>query len=104
MALGAHITLLHIKTLDSSASNNEILIRMDQTAVASRLPVYEKVIYEANDVESGIETYCYNHKTGLLALESKGRTGLIKWLSGCISADLINHYEHALLTFKLHHK
>ncbi|HEX5001199.1 MAG TPA: universal stress protein [Bacteroidia bacterium] len=100
-ALGAHVTFLHIKTLDSAASNTEIAMRMDQTAMASGIQVYEKVVFEATDIESGIETYCNNHKTGLLAIESKGRTGLIKWLSGCISADLINHYEHALFTFKL---
>lgn len=99
-ALNARVTLLHIRTLSDNSSDDTIYRNMDLTAQKCGLADYKRVIHEANGVEEGIESFCSEIRAGLLVLESKGRTGLSRWVAGCVSADLINHYEHALLTFK----
>jgi nucleotide-binding universal stress UspA family protein len=99
-ALEAEVTFLHIRTLSDSSGDLKIYQNMDRTAEASGISPHHKVVFAADGIEEGIDSYCEQHHTGLLAVESKGRSGITKWVSGCVSADLINHYEHALLTYK----
>jgi hypothetical protein len=73
---------------------------MNKQAMIAGIHQFEKAFFTSSDLEQGLEDYCEQNKSGLLVIESKGRRGLNQWISGCISADLVNHYQHALLTFK----
>ena len=99
-ALQADVTFLHIQTPSEATDKQVIESNMEKTAAACGISLRSKVIFAAQQVEEGIEQFTTAHQAGLLVLESKGRTGLSRWVAGCVSADLINHYEHALLTYK----
>lgn len=99
-ALKADVTFLHVHTPSEATNRSMIEANMGKTAAACGIKLGSKVIFDAQNVEEGIENFTTAHKAGLLVLESKGRTGLSRWVAGCVSADLINHYEHALLTYK----
>ncbi len=98
--LGKKITFLNIVAKDSEIREKEVIEGMNKLAELSGIKDFETALYASTDLESGIEEYCHAHATGLLVFESKGRTGISRWISGCVSAELVNHYDHALLTFK----
>lgn len=58
-------------------------------------------IYPAHDLEEGIVRFAAEQQIGLIAIGSMQRTGLNRILNGCISADLVNHVDKPIFTFKL---
>lgn len=98
--LADKITFLHVLEPGKEGRKDEVEQNMNKQALICGIHNFEKAFHTASDLEQGLEDYCEKNKSGLLVIESKGRRGLNQWISGCISADLVNHYQHALLTFK----
>jgi len=97
--LNAEITFLTVVKSENPANEEEIISRINKSAKLSDIDNFQVVLQVSDDVESGIESYCKENNVGILIFESKGKTGFKKWVTGCVSADLVNHYDHALLTF-----
>ncbi|MBK9425472.1 MAG: universal stress protein [Bacteroidetes bacterium] len=96
----ATLHLLNVETKDSTINKQEVSHKMNKVASNYHIPVDRLHIVPAFDVETGIENFCTEQNVGLVAMETKGRTGINRWINGSISAGLVNHTPYALLTFK----
>ena len=96
----ANLHLLNVETKDSTINKQEVSNRMNEVGSKYQIPVERLHIVPGFDVETGIENFCTDKNIGLVVMETKGRTGINRWINGCISAGLVNHTPFALLTFK----
>jgi nucleotide-binding universal stress UspA family protein len=96
----ATLHLLNVETKDSSINKQEVSRKMNEVASKYHIPADNVNIVPGFDVETGIENFCTEQNVGLVVMETKGRTGINRWINGCISAGLVNHTPYALLTFK----
>jgi nucleotide-binding universal stress UspA family protein len=74
---------------------------MEAFAAKQNLSNVEFAVYNDNDIEEGIIHYAAKENIDVIAIGSMQRTGLNKFINGCVSADLVNHVFKPLLTFKL---
>jgi nucleotide-binding universal stress UspA family protein len=96
----ATLYLLNVETKDSSINKQDVSSKMHEVASKYNIPADRINIVPGFDVETGIENFCTEQNIGLVVMETKGRTGINRWINGCISAGLVNHTPYALLTFK----
>lgn len=100
-ALQAELYLLQIQLKGKKRSEVEIQQKMTAFAEAHGLEDVAYAIFPADDLEEGIVRFAADNNIDLLAIGSMQRTGLNKLINGCISADLVNHAEKPIFTFKL---
>ncbi len=100
-ALQAELYLLQIQLKGKKRSEVEIQQKMTAFAEAHGLEDVAYAIFPANDLEEGIVRFAADNNIDLLAIGSMQRTGLNKLINGCISADLVNHVQKPIFTFKL---
>lgn len=100
-ALQAELYLLQIQLKGKKRSEVEIQQKMTAFAEAHALEDVAYAIFPADDLEEGIVRFAADNNIDLLAIGSMQRTGLNKLINGCISADLVNHAEKPIFTFKL---
>lgn len=100
-ALKAQIYLLQIQLKGKKRSEVDIQTRMSAFAEKHGLEEVSYAIFPADDLEEGIVRFAANNNIDLIAIGSMQRTGLNKLINGCISADLVNHVEKPIFTFKL---
>lgn len=100
-ALQAQLYLLQIQKPGKRKREVEIQERMSAFAEANGLEDVAYAIFPADDLEEGIVRFAANNNIDLIAIGSMQRTGLNKLINGCISADLVNHVQKPIFTFKL---
>jgi nucleotide-binding universal stress UspA family protein len=100
-ALQAQLYLLQIQKPGKRKREVEIQERMSAFAEANGLEDVAYAIFPAEDLEEGIVRFAANNNIDLIAIGSMQRTGLNKLINGCISADLVNHVQKPIFTFKL---
>lgn len=100
-ALQAQLYLLQIQKPGKRKHEVEIQERMSAFAEANGLEDVAYAIFPAEDLEEGIVRFAANNNIDLIAIGSMQRTGLNKLINGCISADLVNHVQKPIFTFKL---
>lgn len=100
-ALQAELYLLQIQLKGKKRSEVEIQQKMTAFAEAHGLEDVAYAIFPADDLEEGIVRFAADNNIDLLAIGSMQRTGLNKLINGCISADLVNHAQKPIFTFKL---
>lgn len=100
-ALGARLYLLQIQLPGKKKSEVAIQERMSAFAHEHGLEDVAYAIFPAADLEEGMVRFAANNNIGLIAIGSMQRTGLNKLINGCISADLVNHVQKPIFTFKL---
>lgn len=100
-AFNAKLHLLRINTKDNFISDGEAIAHMKAFAARHELTNVTYAVYNDNDVEEGIIHYAAKENIDVIAIGSMQRTGLNKFIHGCVSADLVNHVFKPLLTFKL---
>lgn len=100
-AFNAKLHLLRVNTKDNFISDSEAISHMKAFAAKHDLTNVEFAVYNDNDVEEGIIHYAAKENIDVIAIGSMQRTGLNKFIHGCVSADLVNHVFKPLLTFKL---
>ena len=93
--------LLRVNTPKDFLSDHEAISHMKAFAAKHALENVEFAVYNDLDVEEGIMHFAANENIELIAIGSMQRTGLNKFINGCVSADLVNHVYKPLLTFKL---
>lgn len=100
-AFNAKLHLLRINTKNNYLSDSEAKLHMEAFAAKQNLSDVEFAVYNDNDIEEGIIHYAAKENIDVIAIGSMQRTGLNKFINGCVSADLVNHVFKPLLTFKL---
>lgn len=100
-ALQAQLYLLQIQKPGKRKREVEIQEQMSAFAEANGLEDVAYAIFPAEDLEEGIVRFAANNNIDLIAIGSMQRTGLNKLINGCISADLVNHVQKPIFTFKL---
>lgn len=100
-ALQAELYLLQIQLKGKKRPEIEIQQKMTAFAEAHGLVDLAYAIFPADDLEEGIVRFAAHNNIDLLAIGSMQRTGLNKLINGCISADLVNHAQKPIFTFKL---
>lgn len=100
-ALQAQLYLLQIQKPGKRKREVEIQERMSAFAEVNGLEDVAYAIFPADDLEEGIVRFAANNNIDLIAIGSMQRTGLNKLINGCISADLVNHVQKPIFTFKL---
>lgn len=100
-ALQAELYLLQIQLKGKKRSEVEIQQKMTAFAEAHGLEDVAYAIFPADDLEEGIVRFAADNNIDLLAIGSMQRTGLNKLINGCISADLVNHAQKPIFTFKM---
>lgn len=103
-AFNAHLCLLRVNTKNNFIPDNEAIEHMKSFAKLHGLENLEYHVFNAHSVEEGIIEFAAKEQIDLLAIGSNQRTGLNKFLQGCVSADLVNHANKPLLTFPLKSK
>jgi nucleotide-binding universal stress UspA family protein len=100
-ALSAQLYLLQIQL--SGKKRSEVAIQQQMSAFAEQhgLDDVAYAIFPSNDLEEGIVRFAADNNIDLIAIGSMQRTGLNKLINGCISADLVNHVQKPIFTFKL---
>jgi nucleotide-binding universal stress UspA family protein len=100
-ALQAQLYLLQIQKPGKRKREVEIQEQMSAFAEANGLEDVAYAIFPADDLEEGIVRFAADNNIDLIAIGSMQRTGLNKLINGCISADLVNHVQKPIFTFKL---
>ncbi len=100
-ALQAQLYLLQIQKPGKRKREVEIQEQMSAFAEANGLEDVAYAIFPAQDLEEGIVRFAADNNIDLIAIGSMQRTGLNKLINGCISADLVNHVQKPIFTFKL---
>lgn len=100
-ALKAQLYLLQIQKPGKRKREVDIQEQMSAFAEANGLEDVAYAIFPADDLEEGIVRFAADNNIDLIAIGSMQRTGLNKLINGCISADLVNHVQKPIFTFKL---
>jgi nucleotide-binding universal stress UspA family protein len=100
-AFNARLYLLQVQLKGKKRSEVAIQEKMSAFAEKHDLEDVYYAIYPAHDLEEGIVRFAAEQQIGLIAIGSMQRTGLNRILNGCISADLVNHVDKPIFTFKL---
>lgn len=97
----AKLYLLRVNTSSDFLSDKEAYLHMQSFVDEHKLGNVEFAIFNDHNLEDGIIHFAAQKEINLLAIGSMQRTGLNKFIHGCVSADLVNHINKPLLTFKL---
>jgi nucleotide-binding universal stress UspA family protein len=100
-ALQAQLYLLQIQLPGQKKREVDIQTQMSAFAEANGLEEVAYAIFPADALEEGIVRFAADNNIDLIAIGSMQRTGLNKLINGCISADLVNHVQKPIFTFKL---
>lgn len=100
-AFDAHLYLLRVHTARHQLNPAEAEAHMHAFAKLHGIENYEVVIAPGTDVETGIMQFVASKDVDIIAMGSHQRTGLNRWINGCISADVIKHLDKPILTFKI---
>jgi nucleotide-binding universal stress UspA family protein len=100
-AFDATLHLVRVNTPNDFLTEEETYRHMEAFTQQYGLSGVEFAVYNDQDVEEGIIHYVAKNNIDLIAIGSKQRTGLNKLINGCVSADLVNHANKPILTFKL---
>jgi nucleotide-binding universal stress UspA family protein len=97
----ARFHLVRINTPRHFLPDHQALAHMEAFCSRHGIENATLQVYNSHDVEEGIIRYASDKEIDLIAIGSMQRTGLSKFIHGCVSADLVNHVYKPLLTFKL---
>lgn len=97
------LRVLHINTASDFLTQREIMGLKDEFEKKGQLKNYTFVSYPDENVEEGIMHYMEDEKCEILALATRQRTGVARWLSGSIAENLVNRANFPVLTFGLKH-
>lgn len=100
-AFNSQLCLLRVNTKNNFIPDAEAQAHMKNFAELHGLKEVEYHVFNSNTVEEGIIEFAAKEDIDLLAIGSRQRQGLNKFLQGCVSADLVNHANKPLLTFPL---
>ncbi len=100
-AFHAEIHLLRVNTPNSFMVDDEVLANMKKFADKYELADVKYSVINDREVESGIEKYCLYNNVDVISIGSRQRTGVNKFINGCVSADLVNHVFKPIITYKI---
>jgi nucleotide-binding universal stress UspA family protein len=98
---GSTIELLRINTPTDERPVEEVRSNMDRFASDNGLKHYSKHVVKAPTVEEGILQWTEIHGGDLLAMRTHARSGLARFIKGCISLDLVNTLKMPILTLRV---
>jgi nucleotide-binding universal stress UspA family protein len=96
--------LLRVNTTGNFLPDHEAIVHMKAFTQKHELENVEYAVYSDHNIEDGIIQYAAKNNIDMIAIGSMQRTGLSKFILGCVSADLVNHVFKPLLTFRLKNK
>jgi nucleotide-binding universal stress UspA family protein len=100
-AFNATLHLLRVNTPHDSLADELAIAHMKAFADHYQIKEVKFAIAQDNDVEDGIIKYVSENNIDVIAIGTKQRKGLNKIINGCVSADLVNHIQKPILTFKI---
>jgi nucleotide-binding universal stress UspA family protein len=103
-AFDSKLHLLRVNTSGNFLPDHEAISHMKAFAQKHALSNVEYAVYSDHSLEDGIIQYAAHNDIDMIAIGSMQRTGLSKFIHGCVSADLVNHVFKPLLTFRLKDK
>lgn len=99
-AIGAELHFLRVNTPNSKANDEQTKKNMSTYAAENNIDVKGFHTIESSQLEQGIEKFMKEQEIYVAAIASKGRLGLNAFFKGCLSADLVNHLQQPVFTFK----
>lgn len=97
---GAKLHLLKVNTPFNKDKEEVVQARMEQYCEFNELENTEFHTIEASSVEAGIKTFAEKNNYHFVAIGSRGRMGISAFFNGCVSADLVNHLQMPVFTFR----
>lgn len=99
--LKARLHLVRINTPGNFASDTVARERL--TAFAERFGLTDHTIHIFNhtDEETGILYFAESIKADMIAIGTRGRTGIAHLLSGSLAEDMVNHLNYPVWTYTL---
>lgn len=95
------IHLLRINTPKNFIPDHDAKLHMKAFAEKHGIVDPHYSVYNDHSVEEGIVHYAEKESIDMIVIGSMQRTGLTKFVHGCVSASLVNHSTKPLLTFPL---
>jgi nucleotide-binding universal stress UspA family protein len=95
------IHLLRVNSSKDFLADHDAIAHMKAFARKHAIENAEFAIYNDQDTEEGILRYAAKASIDLIVIGSMQRTGINKFIHGCVSASLVNHANKPLLTFPL---
>jgi nucleotide-binding universal stress UspA family protein len=95
------IHLLRVNSSKDFLADHDAIAHMKAFASKHQIVNAEYAIYNDQDAEEGILHYAAKAAIDLIVIGSMQRTGINKFIHGCVSASLVNHANKPLLTFPL---
>ncbi len=97
----AKIHLVRVNTPNSFVSTRESTKLIKDFVAKHHIENYTINIYDAHVEEDGIVHFAQDIDTGMIAIATHGRTGIMHLLSGSIAEDVVNNARRPVWTFKL---
>ncbi|MFY0605469.1 MAG: universal stress protein [Cyclobacteriaceae bacterium] len=99
--MGAKIHLLHINTPSDFKRTWVIEERMESfIAIASKQLGSVKIL-DSLYFEEGLQHYCQDHLTGVIAIATHHRKGLSRAFVGSLTETIVNHVEVPVMSFPI---
>lgn len=99
--LGAKIHLLYVNTPAEFERSWVIRQKMESFVALASNNLEEAEIIDSLTFEEGLEHYCENHITGLLAIATHHRKGLSRAFLGSLTETVVNHVKIPVVSFPI---
>lgn len=98
---GAVLHIVKINTPQNFVPTRKDMVAIDGFIHRYGLSNCTKAIYNDLSEEEGIVYYSFELGADMIAMATRGRTGLSHFLNGSIAEDVVNHAKKPVWTFKL---
>lgn len=97
----AKIHLLMVNTVANFMTTTDAKKRIQAFIDGTPFKNHTVTIYNDESIESGILNFSREIDADLIGISTHGRQGLLHFLNGSISEDLVNHAKRPVITFKI---
>lgn len=98
---GSHLNLLNVSTPSQFSNSGPMLKKMEAFALREGLDNYSLHLFNADDVQSGINEFSEMIGADLITTVTEGRKGLALLLNGSVTTDLMKTTHKPVLTVKI---
>lgn len=97
----AKIHLLMVNTASNFMTTVNAKNRIQEFVEGIPFENYTITVYNDESIEAGILNFSRDIDADLIGISTHGRQGLLHFINGSISEDLVNHAKRPVITFKI---